>query len=40
MKVIFKFIEIMTIILVKGLLGILGPFYSDNKSTKKKEESK
>ena len=30
----------MATVLVKGLPGILGPFYSNNKSTKKEEESK
>ena len=32
----FKFIKTIVIVPVKGLLGILGPFYSNNKSTKKK----
>ena len=36
----FKFIKIMVIVLAKELLGILGLFYSNNKSTKKKEKSK
>ena len=30
----------MAIVLAKELLGILGPFYSNNKSTKKKEINK
>jgi len=30
----------MAIVLVKGLLGILGLFYNNNKGTKKGEESK
>ena len=30
----------MATVLVKELLGMLGLFYSNNKSTKKKEESK
>ena len=30
----------MATVLAKGLLGMLGPFYSNNKSTKKKEENK
>ena len=30
----------MTILLVKGLLGMLGLYYNNNKSTKKGEESK
>ena len=36
----FKFIEIITIVLVKGLLGILGLFYNNSKGVKKGEESK
>ena len=28
------------IVLVKGLLGMLNPFYSDNKSTKKEKKNK
>ena len=39
-KATFKFIKIIVIILVKELLGMLGPFYSNNKSTKKEEKSK
>ena len=39
-KTTFKFIKTIVTVLVKELLGILGPFYSNNKSTKKKEESK
>ena len=38
--VTFKFIEIMATVLLKGLLGILGPFYNNSKGTKKEEESK
>ena len=30
----------MAIVLAKGLLGILDPFYSNNKSTKKEKKSK
>ena len=30
----------MVTVLAKGLLGISGPFYSDNKSVKKKKENK
>ena len=30
----------MAIVLLKGLLGILGPFYNNSKGTKKGEESK
>ena len=36
----FKFIEIIAIVLLKGLLGILGLFYNNSKGTKKGEESK
>jgi len=36
----FKFIETMAIVLVKGLLGILGPFYNNSKDAKRGEESK
>ena len=36
----FKFIGIMAIVLVKGLLSILGPFYNNSKGTRKGEESK
>ena len=39
-KATFKFIKIMAIVLVKELLGILGLFYSNNKSTKKEKKSK
>ena len=30
----------MVTVLAKELLGMLGPFYSDNESTKKEEENK
>jgi len=30
----------MATVLVKGLLGILGPFYNDGKGARKGEESK
>jgi len=36
----FKFIVIMATVPVKGLLGILGPFYNNSKGAKKGEESK
>ena len=36
----FKFIIIMATVPVKGLLGILGPFYNNNKGAGKGEESK
>src|ERR1700722_12838687 len=36
----FKFIGIMAIVPLKGLLGMLGPFYNNSKGAKKKEESK
>ena len=39
-KATFKFIGIIATVLAKELLGILGPFYSNNKSTKKEEEKK
>ena len=39
-KATFKFIGIIVTVLVKELLGILCLFYSNNESTKKKEESK
>ena len=39
-KATFKFIGIMAIVPVKELLGMLGPFYSNNKSAKKEEENK
>ena len=38
--VTFKFIGIMAIVLVKGLSGILGPFYNNSKGARKGEESK
>ena len=39
-KATFKFIGIIVTVPAKGLLGILGPFYNNNKSTKKKKENK
>jgi hypothetical protein len=36
----FKFIGIIAIVLLKGLLGILGPFYNNSKGARKGEESK
>jgi hypothetical protein len=39
-EVTFKFIGIMAIVLLKGLLGILGPFYNNSKGARKGEESK
>ena len=36
----FKFIEIIATVLLKGLLGILGPFYNNSKGARKGEESK
>jgi len=39
-KAIFKFIIIIPIVLVKGLLGILGLFYNNSKGAKKGGESK
>jgi len=36
----FKFIKIIAIVPVKGLLGILGLFYNDSEGAKKGEESK
>ena len=36
----FKFIGIIVIAPVKGLSGILGPFYNDNEGIRKGEESK
>jgi len=36
----FKFIEIMATAPVKGLLGILGPFYNNSKGTRRGEKSK
>ena len=36
----FKFIRIMVIVLVKGLLGILGLFYDNSKGARRGEESK
>jgi hypothetical protein len=38
--VTFKFIGIMAIVLLKGLLGILGLFYNNSKGARKGEESK
>ena len=38
--VTFKFIGIMAIVLLKGLLGILGPFYNNSEGARKGEESK
>ena len=37
-KATFKFIGIITTVLIEGSLGILGPFYSNNKSAKKKRK--
>ena len=37
---IFKFIGIIVTVPVKGLLGMLGPFYSNSKGARKGEESK
>jgi len=39
-KATFKFIGMITTVPVKGLLGILGPFYNNSESSKKGEESK
>jgi len=39
-KAIFKFIEMMATVLVKGLLGILGLFYNNSKGFRKGKESK
>ena len=36
----FKFIGTMATVPLKGLLGMLGPFYNNSKSAKKGEESK
>jgi len=36
----FEFIEIMATVPLKGLLGILGPFYNNSKGAGKGEESK
>ena len=36
----FKFIKIIAIVLIKGLLGILGLFYNNSKGTRRGEESK
>ena len=36
----FKFIGIIVIVLVKGLLGMLGLFYNNSKGARKREESK
>src|ERR1700721_2217876 len=38
--VTFKFIGIMATVLLKGLLGMLGPFYNNSKGAKKGKESK
>jgi hypothetical protein len=38
--VTFKFIGIMVTVLLRGLLGILGPFYNNSKGARKGEESK
>ena len=39
-RVTFKFIKIIMTVPAKGLLGMLGLFYSNNKSTKKEKENK
>ena len=39
-KAIFKYIGIIAIVLVKGLLGILGLFYNKSKGARKGKESK
>jgi len=36
----FKFIGIMATVPLKGLSGILGPFYNNSKGARKGEESK
>jgi hypothetical protein len=36
----FKFIEIIATVPAKGLPGMLGPFYSNNKGARKGKESK
>jgi len=36
----FKFIVIIVTVPVKGLLGMLGPFYNNSKGIRKGEESK
>jgi len=36
----FKFIRIMAIVLAKGLLGMLGPFYNNSEGARRGEESK
>ena len=36
----FKFIGIMATVPLKGLLGMLGPFYNNSKGAKKGEKSK
>ena len=36
----FKFIGIMAIVLLKGLLGILGLSYNNSKGARKEEENK
>ena len=38
--VTFKFIGIIAIVLLNGLLGILGLFYNNSKGARKGEESK
>jgi hypothetical protein len=38
--VTFEFIEIMATVLLKGLLGMLGPFHNNSKGARKGEESK
>ena len=38
--VTFKFIGIIATVLLKGLLGMLGPFYNNSKGAKKGKESK
>ena len=37
---IFKFIGILAIVLLRGLLDILGPFYNNSEGARKGEESK
>ena len=39
-KATFEFIKTMATVSVKGLLGILNPFYSDSKGARKGEKSK
>ena len=36
----FKFIGIMVTVLLKGLSGMLGPFYNNSKGARKGKESK